>query len=599
MSYAVTAKYMATSKSFVANWAQQYKKIKNVDDLPERDSIDKVTLNRDLTVSVAIVVAAVTVTLVLVLGEEETISFCNGTRIYEKAPEYKIKSGLKSHIEKLQRHGPPPLEGPKTRATEPSYGWITQRIDHFDPTNLGTWRMRYMNNSEFYEDGGPMFIFLGGEWEISREYLMTGQMYDMAQEHTGYMFYTEHRYYGESFPTTDLTIENLQFQSADQALADIAYFIEYQKLTIPGMENSKVVVVGGSYSAMLATWMRIKYPHLVDAALSSSAPLRSVADFYEYFEVVGNSLKTVSEECVSTIAEAMTGIDKCFETAEGVAHVSDLLGMENSISTSEPAKSYFFSALAGPFAQLVQYASGPDLEDACSLLLSFEGDAFDKFIAFINLSYGNSALTDYEYYVNYLRQTNIIKGSIARQWYYQTCTEYGFYQTSASPDQPFKNFELELFLKSCEDVYGISEEVLNTGIERSNLFFGSVSPEVTKVVSTHGTVDPWHPLGVLEDLNPEAPVFVIQGASHCADLSSLRDADSDEMKLAKTKLDQDYTALHHATNTIDKYCIDCEEMYTNLVCRSGKVKTSTEATFHMEHLISSRSVGNEKIEESF
>ncbi|EFN85853.1 hypothetical protein EAI_12505 [Harpegnathos saltator] len=48
MSYAVAAKYMGKSKSFVAKWVQRYKKIKNVDDLPERGArIGKVTPNME------------------------------------------------------------------------------------------------------------------------------------------------------------------------------------------------------------------------------------------------------------------------------------------------------------------------------------------------------------------------------------------------------------------------------------------------------------------------------------------------------------------------------------------------------------------------
>jgi len=39
MSYVAAAKYMGKSKSFVAKWVQQYKKTKNVDDLPERGSM--------------------------------------------------------------------------------------------------------------------------------------------------------------------------------------------------------------------------------------------------------------------------------------------------------------------------------------------------------------------------------------------------------------------------------------------------------------------------------------------------------------------------------------------------------------------------------
>lgn len=46
-----------------------------------------------------------------------------------------------------------------------------------------------------------MFIYVGGEWEISEGWLMGGHMYYMARDMNGSMFYTEHRYYGKSFPT--------------------------------------------------------------------------------------------------------------------------------------------------------------------------------------------------------------------------------------------------------------------------------------------------------------------------------------------------------------------------------------------------------------
>lgn len=60
---------------------------------------------------------------------------------------------------------------------------------------------RYYRNDEFYVDGGPIFIFVGGQWPISGGLLLGGHMYDMAEELGGQMFYTEHRYYGSSHPT--------------------------------------------------------------------------------------------------------------------------------------------------------------------------------------------------------------------------------------------------------------------------------------------------------------------------------------------------------------------------------------------------------------
>lgn len=40
-----------------------------------------------------------------------------------------------------------------------------------------------------------------------------------------------------------------------------------------------MVAIGGSYAGSMAAWFRLKYPHLADMALASSAPMVAVADF--------------------------------------------------------------------------------------------------------------------------------------------------------------------------------------------------------------------------------------------------------------------------------------------------------------------------------
>lgn len=45
-------------------------------------------------------------------------------------------------------------------------------------------------------------------------------------------------------------------------MADVAFFIQQLKQQ-PEYEHSPVIVIGGSYSANMAAWMRAKYPHLV------------------------------------------------------------------------------------------------------------------------------------------------------------------------------------------------------------------------------------------------------------------------------------------------------------------------------------------------
>lgn len=94
---------------------------------------------------------------------------------------------------------PPPPRSVSINAVTTNF--FDVRLDHFNAQDTRTWKMRYMANDQFYQPGGPIFIFVGGEWTITEGWLQNGHMYDMAEENNGYMFYTEHRYYGESHPT--------------------------------------------------------------------------------------------------------------------------------------------------------------------------------------------------------------------------------------------------------------------------------------------------------------------------------------------------------------------------------------------------------------
>ncbi len=53
----------------------------------------------------------------------------------------------------------------------------------------------------------------------------------------------------------------------------------------------------------------------------------------------------------------------------------------------------------------------------------------------------------------------------------------------------------------------------------TNDFYGAKNPDVDHVVFVHGSVDPWHQVGIYEsDLNADAPAIYIEGSSHCADM---------------------------------------------------------------------------------
>ncbi len=59
-----------------------------------------------------------------------------------------------------------------------------------------------------------------------------------------------------------------------------------------------MVAIGGSYGGMLAAWMRIRYPHVVDMSLAASAPLlvaSRVTPDTAFFQTVTNTFGSAGE----------------------------------------------------------------------------------------------------------------------------------------------------------------------------------------------------------------------------------------------------------------------------------------------------------------
>jgi len=67
--------------------------------------------------------------------------------------------------------------------------------------------------------------------------------------------------------------------------------------------------------------------------------------------------------------------------------------------------------------------------------------------------------TDFKYQKSVSNMLNVSWDSTVangmRQWTYQTCTEFGFFQSSDSKRQPFGNeFPVDYSVRLCRDVYG-------------------------------------------------------------------------------------------------------------------------------------------------
>lgn len=101
-----------------------------------------------------------------------------------------------------------------------------------------------------------------------------------------------------------------------------------------------------------------------------------------------------------------------------------------------------------------------------------------------------------------------------RQWIYQTCTEFGFFQTSTARPKLFsETFPVDFFVQQCTDIFGprYGIHLLERSVARTNTFYGAKDIEVSNVVFVHGYIDPWHALGITESSKPQAPAIYING----------------------------------------------------------------------------------------
>lgn len=153
--------------------------------------------------------------------------------------------------------------------------YFEQDLDHFDPLNNEVWQQRYFIRDDYYtknNENSPIFICVGGEgpsldssvvYETENN-VHCSLMVNFAKEVGALIVALEHRYYGESNPTENLEIQNLKYLSSEQAVMDIANFHSFisQEYSLDSI-NNRWITWGGSYPGMMASFARLKFPHLV------------------------------------------------------------------------------------------------------------------------------------------------------------------------------------------------------------------------------------------------------------------------------------------------------------------------------------------------
>ncbi|XP_066259153.1 putative serine protease K12H4.7 [Euwallacea similis] len=453
----------------------------------------------------------------------------------------------------------PPTDGEvSTRIISDQY--FKQRIDHFSTTDTRVYDQRYHVNEEYYdESSNHVFLMLGGEWEATTIWLSSGAWIKSAKKYGALLFYLEHRYYGQSQPFEDLSTENLQYLSAHQALADAANFIQgmNDKYNMSTSE-AKWIVYGGSYAGTLASWIRHKFPHLVTGSVDSSGPLEAVLDFHEYLQVVRDGLGTHSESCVTNVKAAFDKLDElvegCLEDSEIYTELKSMFQLCDSIeldqSSAKDLSALFELIVDNDFAYAVQYNGRSELsiDTVCNIMTNDLADTDPlQRLGEVNSLVLNSSKSDclsfqYEEFVLSHQNTRLPSSSMSRQWLYQTCTEYGFFQTSSQTNPIFSSrFDVTFFTDLCADVFGaqFTPSFTSAAIHATNVQYGGVNAPISNVVHFHGRIDPWHALGKLETTDDAGDrVIIVDDASHCASMYDISNTDSVDLANAKREIDR-------------------------------------------------------------
>uniref|UniRef100_A0A1I8ESX8 Serine carboxypeptidase S28 family protein n=1 Tax=Wuchereria bancrofti TaxID=6293 RepID=A0A1I8ESX8_WUCBA len=469
-------------------------------------------------------------------------------------PRFFLKiSNLNNSENGIPQRFPSPLIGRST---------IKQKLNHFDKNDERKWIQFYIHRKSPYQrPDGAVFLVVGGEGGADRAWLTNqGLPYvQLADQINASIFMLEHRFYGNSRPTNDISIKSLKYLDAKQAVEDINKFVqeinEREKLT-----NPKWITFGGSYSGNLAAWSRQKHPRSIRAAVASSAPLQAKLNFKEFEKQIEKIIGKKSSKCVAVIKELFQKMRQMSTTLEGRRKLVKIFRLDDSLirpTVSEKDIANFFLVISNYLSFIVMH-SGINVKDHRDLLTldvmcdklihSPSLESIRELIGMVMTSQGKSSHSaidiGYNNFLDFMRDERWnTRNAQPRAWLYQNCHEFGHFRTSEEINGLFAGtLPLSFFLARCTDVFGNHfslEDTENRIAETNEYFGGNKNFQGTDVILSNGSDDPWTLLGVTD--GPSAInnyIIGIDGTSHVADFYPPSNSDSNSLRIAQYRIIQ-------------------------------------------------------------
>ncbi|KAI6216832.1 Peptidase S28 family-containing protein [Aphelenchoides besseyi] len=448
-----------------------------------------------------------------------------------------------------------------TEANDLTEQWFTQKLCHFNPNVTGKWKQRFWQNDQYYKDGGPQFLNIGGEGEESGRRISVWSLpiVQWAQKLNARIWNLEHRYYGKSRPTTDQSVDNLLFLNSRQALEDLADFITAKNKEL-NIQNPKWVVFGGSYPGALTLWFRQKHPELTVGGVGSSAPIEVVTDFFDYLRVCEDSFRTYSTKCADNIKDGFENLYEYLSYKEGRDTLDDAFGFVPKLSQLDLTYKNLqnvYMTIVGNFMVSVQYSrvnagifkNAASIPDVCKIMEAPSINPVQRLVkvnSYMNKQFGEDPDTtyiSYEYSITELKDVSFDSpAASSRSWVWQTCNEFGYYQSTGYNGIFGTIAPVDFDINTCIDVFGekFTIDYIRGRVQRTVDNYGRARDyNATNAVIPNGSLDPWHALGAYTPKDSSSISILINGTAHCADMEPADDKnDPQSLKDARTKIYQ-------------------------------------------------------------
>lgn len=391
-------------------------------------------------------------------------------------------------------------------------GKFTQILNPEDQNDARTFEQRYFVNSDYATGpGAPVIFYICGEAACSAAELNANTQ-NLAKIFGAYRVALEHRYYGQSQPFTTLTTDNLQYLKTQFALEDLSRFQKFAQSSL-GL-SGKWMVIGGSYAGALSAFYRQRFPDLVVGSLSSSGPVQARENFEDYDLHVAT---VAGPSCAAKMREVTQAVEASLLDPISAAKMRKLFQGDVLLDDVD-----FLYSIADMGALAIQYG----YRDIFCQLLE-QGDpvqGYAQFVDQIYQSWGINALSGSAQGA-ISEDVNNYMGDIGmRQWFYQSCTQFGFWQNAYhDPAITVRSARINPAYHAgiCQRLFGLSGAVPE---QQSNQDFYAplLDTSTSQILFTNGSRDPWSKLSIspinANDTNPNTSALVINGAAHCDDL---------------------------------------------------------------------------------